>query len=89
MGVLALNRNISSFSADQAQTCEGGITENKILIDLRKMPISKSPRNNGITKEFYETFWEYLKAGLTVSISGVSISQEQTIIKSIEKKDKR
>ena len=28
MGVLALNRNISSFSADQAQTCEGDITEN-------------------------------------------------------------
>ena len=53
------------------------------------MPINKSLRNNGITKEFYETFWEYLKVGLTVSISGVSISQGQTIIKSIEKKDKR
>ena len=49
---------IPSLSAEHVQTCEGMITENEILMALRKMPNSKSPRNDRILKELYETFWE-------------------------------
>ena len=52
----------------------------------------KSPGNNGITKEFYEFFWDDIKNSLSDSIkksfiSGdLSTSQKQDVIKLIEKK---
>ena len=56
------------------------------------MPNSKSPGNNGLTKEFYETFWEDLKKPLCASITKafhrgeLSHSLKQVVIKIIEKK---
>ena len=37
--------------------------------DLKKMPNNKSPGNDGITKEFYETFWDDLKTPLLLSVN--------------------
>ena len=31
------------------------------------MPNEKSPGNDGLTKEFYETFWDDIKRPLTLS----------------------
>ena len=31
------------------------------------MPNEKSPGNDGLTKEFYETFWDNIKRPLTLS----------------------
>ena len=56
------------------------------------MPNSKSPGNNGLTKEFYETFWEDLKKPLCASITKafhrdeLSHSLKKTVIKLTEKK---
>ena len=33
------------------------------------MPNNKSPGNDGLTKEFYETFWEEIKIPLCNSIT--------------------
>ena len=58
------------------------------------MPNNKSPGNGGLTKEFYETFWEEIKIPLCNSIKksyqngGLSTSQRQAVIKLIDKKDK-
>ena len=58
------------------------------------MPNEKSPGNDGLTKEFYETFWDDIKRPLTLSfqqalIKGeLSTSQKQAVIKLIEKKGK-
>ena len=58
------------------------------------MQNDKSPRNDGLTKEFYETFWDDLKEIFVNSvreakeIGHLSTSQRQAIIKLIEKKDR-
>ena len=55
---------------------------------------NKSAGNEGLTKEFYETYWEELKIPLRNSITKsyqngqLSISERQAVIKLIEKKDK-
>ena len=58
------------------------------------MENNKSPRNDGLTKEFYLTFWEEIKNQFKLSIEKayrveeLRYSQRQAIIKLIEKKDK-
>ena len=57
------------------------------------MKNNKTPGNNGLTKEFYETFWDELKTPLMESVNQafrtkiLSISLRQAVIKLIEKKD--
>ena len=48
--------SIPVLTEEQSQTCEGPISENKLLKALKNMSNNKSPRNDGLTKEFYETF---------------------------------
>ena len=58
------------------------------------MQNDKSPGNDGLTKEFYENFWDGLKKIFVNSvreakeIGHLSTSQRQAIIKLIEKKDR-
>ena len=61
---------------------------------MENMQNNKSRRNDGLTKEFYEGFWNEIKELLTASATEakqrgeLSISQGQAIIKLIEKKDR-
>ena len=58
------------------------------------MKNDKSPGNDGLTKEFYISFWANIKATFISSLKQAKerkelrISQRQAIIKSIEKKDR-
>ena len=58
------------------------------------MSIDKSPGNDGLSVEFYKTFWDDIKNVFFESVcysrlvGELSISQRQSIIKLIEKKDK-
>ena len=60
---------------------------------MNGMKNNKTPGNDGITKDFYENFWDELKTPLMESVNQafhtkiLSISQRQAVIKVIEKKD--
>lgn len=60
------------------------------------MPKNKSPENDGITKEFYEAFWNNLKTTLILIVnkafrvgrlSTSGISHKEAVIKLIQKKE--
>ena len=51
----------SKLSEDQVKLWENDLTENDLYKSLRSMPNNKSPGSDGLTKEFYETFWDDLK----------------------------
>ena len=78
----------------QVIKCEGEITESEFLKSLKSMKNDKSPGNDGLTKEFYETFWKEIKTLFSNSIrksfltEELSTSQRQAVIKLIDK-DKR
>ena len=83
---------IPKLTKEQSQKCEGMMTEEELLKGLKKIPINKSPGNNGITKEFYEAFWDGLKRPLLLSVNKafqvgeLSTSQKQAVIKLTKKR---
>ena len=85
---------LPKISNDQFLICEKEISENDLFLLLKGMENNKSPGNDGLTKEFYDTFWTEIKGPFLDSIhhaqvtKQLSISQKQAIIKLIEKKDK-
>ena len=85
---------LPKISNDQFLICEKEIFENDLFLSLKGMENNKSPGNDGLTKEFFDTFWTEIKDPLLDSIhhaqvtKQLSISQKQAIIKLIEKKDK-
>ena len=82
---------------EQRKSCEGELTENEIFNALTGIDNNKSPGNDGLTKEFYRTFWNDIKNDYMSSLKEskrkeiLCTSQRQAIIKLIEKpnKDKR
>ena len=66
--------------------------EDELLISVKNIQNNKTPGNDGLTKEFYETFWNEIKYVFLKSLKQakekgqLSISQRQPVIKSIEKK---
>ena len=68
--------------------------EDELLISVKNIQNNKTPGNDGLTKEFYETFWNEIKYVFLKSLKQakekgqLSISQRQPVIKSIEKKDR-
>ena len=67
------------MTQEQSQKCDGETTE-------EEMPTNKSPGNDGITKEFYEAFWDDLNVSLLLSVNKafevgeLSTPQKQAVI---------
>ena len=89
--------NFPKLTSKQSNDCEAPLSEKGLFDALKGMPDNKSPGNDSLTKEFYETFWSDIKIPFfenvlfSFDIGELSISQRQSIIKLIEKKyrDKR
>ena len=86
--------SIPQLTEDQFKDCEFILSEKDLLLVVKSMPNNKSPSNDGLTKEFYEVFWEDLKTPLISSCKSafdkgeLSNSQKRAVINLIEKKDK-
>ena len=48
--------NIPKLCEDKANLCEEDVTEKDLYNSLKSMQNDKSPGNDRLTKEFYETF---------------------------------
>ena len=86
------NISLPVINNDFFNFCENDLNENEFLISLKSMQNNKTPGNDGLTKEFYETFWNEIKYVFLKSLKQakekgqLSISQRQAVIKLIEKK---
>ena len=84
-----------NLSEDEKNLCEGKLTVKKCWDALNSMGANKSPRNDGLSKEFYICFFKeihmYLIQALNHSFSNeqLSNSQRQAMITLIEKKRQR
>ena len=84
--------DVPKLSEDQVKLCEEDLTEKDLYKSLRSIQNDKSLGSDGLTKEFYEIFWDDLKEIFVNSvreakeIGHLSTSQRQAIIKLIEKK---
>lgn len=82
----------SKLSDQDANICDGLITELEAKQALFNMKLNKSPGCDGLTVEFYRTFWSAIKDSLINSINEsynsnqLSYTQRQSIISLIYKK---
>ena len=88
---------VPSLTTEQSLSCEGNLTEKEIQNSLISFENNKSPGNDGLTKEFYCTFWDDIKDTFMKSLKESKklkhfcASLGQAVIKLLEKpnKDKR
>ena len=57
-----------SATNDQKVVCDKNLTDKELFDALKRATNNKSPGNDGLTKEFYETFWDKLKDSFINSI---------------------
>ena len=84
---------VPCLTVEQSAKCEFLISEEQLICALKNMSKNKSPGNDGLTKEFYEIFWDELKIPFIASLrksflkEEISNSRKQAVIRLIEKKD--
>ena len=58
-----------SLSEAEKILCEGPLTEEECLETLKTFSTNKTPGNDGISFEFYQTFWNRIKTPLLNSFN--------------------
>ena len=87
------NVSVPKLNIEDARICGGDLNELELLKALKSMQNNKSPGNDELTKESYETCWNEIKNPFMNSIMEVrekkklGTSQGQAIIKLIKKKE--
>ena len=73
--------DIPKFSKEQVSFCDIETTEKDLLECMKGMENDKSPGNDGLSKEFYETFWEqtFIKETFISSIRKAEEKKELSI----------
>ena len=86
--------SIPSLSETQRQICVAELTEKDIYKSMVGFDNNKSPGNDGLTKEFYQTFWQDVEDIFfnllqePKRLNYLCTSQRQAIIKLLEKLNK-
>ena len=92
-----LNRLDKRLSNSDQLTCEGPVTGPELDASIKKMNLNKSPGPDGLTTEFYRTFWNELADDLcdiynsatTHEKERMSDSQTTSILRLLFKKGER
>ena len=58
------NIPLPKLTYEQTLSCEGIISEDEVFKSLQSMENNKSHGNDGLSKEFYECFWDEVKKAL-------------------------
>ena len=91
---LSFFNNIPSLCEESKELCEGKVTKEECYNVLKEMKINKSPGNDGLTVEFYHTFWPVLGDIIVEALNEafdkghLANSQKQGVITLIEKEGK-
>ena len=86
--------NLNTLSKEDAELCEGLITEQECAEALKEMVNGKSPGCDGFTVDFYKVFWKDIKILLVESLNysfekgELSVDQRRGIITLLPKKSK-
>ena len=86
------NLEFNVLSEEDANLCEGKLTENECWIALKSMNLNKSPGSDGLSVEFYKCFWDDLKQMVVDSLNQgydkkeLSSTQSQAILTLLYKK---
>ena len=67
---------VPCLTEGQSAKCEFLISELELICALKNMPKNKSPGNDGLTKELYETFWDELKIPFIASLRKSFLKEE-------------
>ena len=88
------NSLISPLCAENANICEGKLSEKECYLALSEMHHRKSPGSDGFTSEFYKFFWKEIADDVVSSINyafekgELSICQKHGVITLLPKKGK-
>ena len=52
--------SLPKLTEDQRDQCEGRINQGECIEVLKEMKLNKSPGNDGLSVEFYVTFWQVI-----------------------------
>ena len=83
-----------SLNNNQINHCDKDLSETDLYNAMKNMQNKIHPGNDGLTRAFYEGFWDEIKEFLIASVKeakirgDLSISQRQAIIKLTEKRDR-
>ena len=87
--------NLPVLTSELSNLCEGLLHSSECYQSLISMPSNKTPGNDGITKEFYVAFYQFIDKYFIDSANysfpvgeELSPSQKQAVMTLLEKKDK-
>ena len=60
---------VTQLSKEYSTECEGLLTVDELTDTVFKMQLNKSPGSDGLSVEFYRTFWDYIKDILCNSLN--------------------
>ena len=72
--------SVPKLNYEDARICEGDLNELELLKALKSMQNNKSPGNDGLTKEFYETFWNEIKNPFMNSIMEAGGKKKRNLV---------
>ena len=71
-----INIPLPTLINEQTLRCEGIISEDEVFKSFKSMENNKSSRNDGLSKEFYESFWDEIKKPFLAFIYKTFLNQE-------------